>query len=51
MNAVTNAMVLTCADLGYEPLAMLLGRYGMTVERVSPGTEIPGSYRAKARPV
>lgn len=44
MNAVTNAMVLTCADLGYEPLVMLLGRYGMTVERVSPGTEIPGSY-------
>ena len=44
MNAVTNAMVLTCADLGYKPLAMLLGRYGMTVERVSPGTEIPGGY-------
>jgi hypothetical protein len=37
-------MVLTCADLGCEPLAALLARYGLTVEHVSPGTEIPGSY-------
>ena len=46
MDGVTNAnaMVLTCADLGYEPLATLLARYGLTVKRVPPGTEIPGSY-------
>ena len=36
--------VLTCAELGREPLATLLGRYGMIVEWVPPGTEIPGSY-------
>ena len=44
MNSATNARVLTCADLGCEPLAMLLARYGLTVERISPGAEIPGSY-------
>ncbi len=44
MNAVTNPMVLTCAELSREPLALLLARYGMTVERVPPETEIPGSY-------
>ena len=44
MNAVTNAMTLTCADLGHEPLATLLARYGLTVERVLLDTEIPGSY-------
>ena len=36
--------VLTCAELGCEPLATLLERYGITVEWVPPGTEIPGSY-------
>ena len=44
MSTVINARVLTCADLGYELLATLLGRYGMTVEGVPPGAEIPGSY-------
>lgn len=44
MNRVTNARVLTCAELGFEPLALLLARYGMTVERAPPESEIPGSY-------
>ncbi|KAB2931916.1 MAG: hypothetical protein F9K25_07325 [Candidatus Contendobacter sp.] len=44
MNPAIHATVLTCAELGCEPLATLLARYGMTVERVPPGTEIPGSY-------
>ncbi|MFO1422633.1 MAG: hypothetical protein U1F70_03115 [Candidatus Competibacteraceae bacterium] len=41
---MTNTTVLTCAELGHEPLATLLARYGMTVERVPSETEIPGSY-------
>ncbi len=44
MGIVMNATVLTCAELGHEPLAMLLARYGLTVEHVPPATEIPGSY-------
>ena len=44
MNSATSARVLTCADLGHEPLATLLARYGLTIGRVPPGTEIPGSY-------
>jgi hypothetical protein len=44
MNTAMSAKVLTCADLGHERLATLLARYGLTVERVSPGAEIPGSY-------
>ncbi|MFZ1640728.1 MAG: hypothetical protein WAV07_04675 [Candidatus Contendobacter sp.] len=44
MNIAMNAMVLTCAELGHEPLAALLTRYGMAVERVLSGTGIPGSY-------
>ncbi len=44
MSVVTNARVLTCAELGFESLAMLLARYDMTVERVPSETEIPGSY-------
>ena len=44
MNPVTNIMVLTCIELGHEPLAMLLARYGMAVEQVPPDTEIPGTY-------
>jgi len=42
MNAA--AAVLTCAELGCEPLAALLGRYGLGVEWVPAGAEIPGSY-------
>lgn len=42
MNAA--AAVLTCADLGREPLVALLGRYGLGVEWVLAGAEIPGSY-------
>ena len=44
MNTAINAKVLTCADLGHEPLVILLARYGLTVERVAPEIEIPGSY-------
>ena len=36
--------ILTCADLGLAPLAALLGRYGITLERVADGAEIPGSW-------
>jgi len=36
--------VLTCADLGREPLMVLLTRYGLRVEWVTVGYEIPGSY-------
>lgn len=41
--AVMKAM-LTCADLGREPLAALLERYGLHLEWVAAGSEIPGSY-------
>ncbi|MCC6136756.1 MAG: hypothetical protein LM550_12825 [Candidatus Contendobacter sp.] len=34
----------TCADLGREPLAALLERYGLHLEWVAAGSEIPGSY-------
>ena len=34
MNSATSARVLTCADLGHEPLATLLARYGLTVEDI-----------------
>jgi hypothetical protein len=44
MNAMTNIPVLTCAELGREPLATLLARYGMTLAWVPPETAIPGSY-------
>lgn len=44
MNSLSATKVLTCADLGCAPLATLLARYGLIVERVLPGTEIPGSY-------
>ncbi len=36
--------VLTCAELGREPLAALLERYGLRLEWVATGSEIPGSY-------
>jgi hypothetical protein len=44
MSSPSVAEVLTCAELGHEPLATLLARYGMIVEWVPPATEIPGSY-------
>lgn len=44
MNSPSAMEVLTCADLGREPLAMLLARYGLAIERIAPGTKIPGSY-------
>lgn len=44
MNSPSEAAVLTCADLGREPLIMLLARYGLTVTWVLPNSEIPGSY-------
>lgn len=36
--------VLTLGDLGFAPLASLLGRYGLDVVEVAVGEEIPGSY-------
>ena len=36
--------VMTCAELGREPLAMLLARYGLRLVWVGTGEDIPGSY-------
>jgi len=36
--------MLTCSELGREPLTALLGRYGLGVEWMSADSEIPGSY-------
>ncbi len=36
--------VLTCAQLGYPPLIRTLACYGLHLERVAAGDEIPGSY-------
>jgi hypothetical protein len=44
MNSPSATKILTCAELGCAPLTTLLARYGLIVERVPPGTEIPGSY-------
>lgn len=44
MNGSAAMAVLTCAELGREPLAVLLGRYGLGVEWVPTGSAIPGSY-------
>lgn len=44
MNAPAAMPVFTCAELGREPLAILLERYGLCVEWTSAGREIPGSY-------
>ncbi|MFO1370871.1 MAG: hypothetical protein U1F42_00145 [Candidatus Competibacteraceae bacterium] len=44
MNSPSATKVLTCADLGCAPLATLLARYSLTVNRVPLDSEIPGSY-------
>jgi hypothetical protein len=44
MNAPAAMPVFTCAELGREPLAILLARYGLCVEWTPAGREIPGSY-------
>lgn len=44
MSAPLAASVLTCAELGQEPLIALLAAYGLTVVWIPPDTEIPGSY-------
>lgn len=36
--------VLTCGELGWEPLRQLLGRFGLELHRVAPQADIPGSY-------
>ncbi len=36
--------VLTCADLGPDPLRTLLARYGLTLAAVAPGEPIPGTF-------
>lgn len=38
------ARMLLVRDIGDGPLAVLLERYGMQVERVASGASIPGSY-------
>ncbi|MFZ4789937.1 MAG: hypothetical protein ACOYMW_03385 [Candidatus Competibacteraceae bacterium] len=44
MNLHGMKSVLTCAELGREPLVALLKRYGLRLEWVAAGSEIPGSY-------
>jgi hypothetical protein len=44
MNSPSEAVVLTCAELGREPLMTLLARYGVTVIWILLDSEIPGSY-------
>lgn len=41
---MTGQAVLTCAELGREPLAGLLARYGLQLEWLPPGVPIPGSF-------
>ena len=48
MTTQTTVAVLTCAELGREPLETLLVRYGLVVSWVLPGTVIPGSYWGEA---
>ncbi len=38
------AAVLTCAQLGLDPLRALFSRYGITLEQVPDGEPIPGSF-------
>lgn len=44
MNLSLEAAVLTCAELGHASLIALLVPYGLTVNWIAPGLEIPGSY-------
>lgn len=44
MTAQTAVAVLTCAEVGREPLEKLLARYGLVVNWVPSGAVIPGSY-------
>ncbi len=37
-------MVLCCADIDATPFAQLLGRYGIVLEWVKDGEDIPGSF-------
>ena len=41
---MTETGVLTIADIGIEPLAALLGRYGLRCEPVADDAAIPGSF-------
>ncbi|HRD66483.1 MAG TPA: hypothetical protein PKY50_10045 [Candidatus Competibacter sp.] len=43
-NPPTETAVLTCVELGREPLITLLIRYGLTVVWIPPNSEIPGSF-------
>ncbi len=36
--------VLLCAELGHDPLAQLLARFGLTLQQVPAGEPIPGSW-------
>lgn len=44
MSSPTEMPVLTCVELGREPLMTLLARYGLAVAWMPPDAEIPGSY-------
>lgn len=44
MNPLATMPVFTCAELGREPLVALLERYGLRLEWLPAGHEIPGSY-------
>jgi hypothetical protein len=44
MSAQLAASVLTCAELGREPLIALVADYDLTVIWIPPDSEIPGSY-------
>lgn len=39
-----SATVMLCSELGHEPLATLLARYGLSLERVADRQSIPGSW-------
>jgi len=38
------ASVMRVAEIGFDAAAALLARYGLALERVAPGTAIPGSF-------
>ena len=43
-SSTDEASVMRVAEIGFEAPATLLARYGLALERVAPGTAIPGSF-------
>ncbi|WP_109126692.1 hypothetical protein [Dyella sp. C11] len=41
---VNEASVMRLAEIGFEAPSTLLARYGLALERIEPGTPIPGSF-------